>query len=38
MLRGFNNGTMVFEEYGTKGIQGKTTIDGAVQSWVSTNI
>ncbi len=37
MLHAFNNGTIVFEEHGTKGIQGKTTIDEAVQSWASTN-
>jgi uncharacterized protein YbjT (DUF2867 family) len=37
MLRAFNNGTMVFEEQGTNRVQGKTTIDDAVQSWASTN-
>lgn len=37
MLRAFNNGTLVFEEHGTKRLQGKTTIDEAVQSWASTN-
>ena len=37
MLRAFNNGTIVFEEHGTKRVQGKTTIDEAVQSWVNTN-
>lgn len=37
MLRAFNNGTLVFEERGTKRLQGKTTIDEAVQSWASPN-
>lgn len=37
MTRAFNDGTLVFEEQGTKKIQGKTTIDKAVQSWVDTN-
>lgn len=37
MMRAFNNGTVVFEEHGTKRIQGKTTIDEAVQSWMNTN-
>lgn len=37
MMRGFNNGTVVFEKHGTKKIQGKTTIDEAVQSWVDSN-
>ncbi len=34
MIRAFNNGTMVFEEHGTKKIQGKTTLNEAVHSWV----
>ena len=38
MIRAFNNGTMVFEEHGTKKIQGKTTIDEAVHSWAQTTI
>ena len=38
MIRAFNNGTMVFEEHGTKKIQGKTTINEAVHSWVQTTI
>lgn len=38
MVRAFNNGTLVFEEHGTKRLQGKTTIDEAVQSWVNTNM
>lgn len=33
MIRAFNNGTMVFEEHGTKRLQGKITIDEAVHSW-----
>jgi uncharacterized protein YbjT (DUF2867 family) len=37
MLSAFNNGTLIFEEHGTKRLQGKTTIDEAVQSWASTN-
>jgi uncharacterized protein YbjT (DUF2867 family) len=37
MLRAFNSGTMVFEEQGTKRVEGKTTIDQAVQSWASSN-
>lgn len=38
MIRAFNNGTMVFEEHGTKKIQGKTTINKAVHSWAQTTI
>lgn len=38
MIRAFNNGTMVFEEHGTKKIQGKTTIDEAVHLWAQTTI
>lgn len=38
MLRAFNNGTLVFEEHGTKRLQGKTTIDEAVHSWAQTTI
>ena len=38
MIRAFNNGTMVFEEHGTKKIQGKTTINEAVHSWAQTTI
>jgi uncharacterized protein YbjT (DUF2867 family) len=37
MLRAFNNRIMVFEEQGTKRVQGKTTIDEAVQSWAIIN-
>lgn len=35
MMRAFNDGTLVFEERGTPRLQGKTTIDDAVQSWAS---
>lgn len=35
MMRAFNDGTLVFEEHGTTRLQGKTTIDDAVQSWAS---
>lgn len=34
MIRAFNNGTLVFEKNGTNRIQGKTTIDAAVCSWL----
>jgi len=37
MLRAFNDGTLVFEEHGTKRLQGKTTIDEAVQSWADSS-
>jgi uncharacterized protein YbjT (DUF2867 family) len=37
MLRAFNDGTMVFEEHGTKRVQGKTTMNETVQSWASAN-
>lgn len=37
MLRAFNNGTLVFEEHGTKRLQGQTTIDDAVNSWTHDN-
>lgn len=38
MLRAFNNGTLVFEEHGTKRLRGKTTIDEAVHSWTQTTL
>ncbi|MBE9100305.1 NmrA family NAD(P)-binding protein [Vacuolonema iberomarrocanum] len=34
MIRAFNDGTLVFEENGTKRIQRKTTIDEIVSSWL----
>ncbi len=34
MIRAFNDGTLVFEGNGTNRIQGKTTIDDVVRSWV----
>lgn len=36
MMRAFNDRTIVFEEHRTKRRQGRTTINEAVQSWVST--
>ncbi|MEH2181200.1 NmrA family NAD(P)-binding protein [Nostoc sp.] len=37
MMRAFNNGTMVFEEHGTKTVRGKTTIDEVVHSWIDSS-
>ncbi len=37
MMRAFNNGTLVFEEHGTKKINGKTTINEVVHSWADSN-
>lgn len=37
MIRAFNDGTLVFEENGTNRIQGKTTIDNVVYSWLGSD-
>ena len=37
MIRAFNNGTLVFEENRTNRIQGKTTINNVVYSWLGSN-
>jgi uncharacterized protein YbjT (DUF2867 family) len=37
MIRAFNDGTLVFEGNGTNRIQGKTTIDDVVHSWLGSN-
>ena len=37
MIRAFNDGTLIFEGNGINRIQGKTTIDNVIDSWLSSN-